>query len=110
MIESENAGPGPAGGPVPAAPAGTAEASMDVPTPERTIPVIDVAALPPGGCRATIEGTFEALRLGESLEVVVGHDPLPLRRRFEVERPGQSSWRNLEAGPVTWRVRVERIA
>jgi uncharacterized protein (DUF2249 family) len=71
--------------------------------------VIDVATLPPGGCRATIEGTFEALRRGEALEVVVGHDPLPLRRRFDVERPGQSLWTYLEAGPVTWRVRVERI-
>ena len=36
--------------------------------------VIDVAALALGNCRATIEGTFEALAPGEALEVVVGHD------------------------------------
>jgi len=77
--------------------------------PPPAVRVIDVSALPSGGCRAEIEGTFEVLRLGEALEVVVGHDPVPLRRRFEVERPGQSHWTYLEAGPLTWRVRVERI-
>jgi uncharacterized protein (DUF2249 family) len=77
--------------------------------PPTALPVIDVAALPPGGCRAAIEGTFEALRRGEALEVVVGHDPLPLRRRFDLERPGQSRCTYLQAGPVTWRVRVERV-
>jgi uncharacterized protein (DUF2249 family) len=81
---------------------------MTLPTPGLT--VIDVATLPAGSCRATIEGIFEALQSGEALEVVVGHDPIPLRRRFEVERAGQSLWTYLEAGPRTWRVRVERIA
>jgi uncharacterized protein (DUF2249 family) len=71
--------------------------------------VIDVATLPSGGCRAEIEGAFEALRPGQALEIVVGHDPVPLRRRFEVERAGQSRWTYLEAGPATWRVRVERL-
>jgi uncharacterized protein (DUF2249 family) len=81
---------------------------MTLPAPG--IPVIDVATLPAGSCRATIEGTFEALRPGESFEIVVGHDPVPLRRRFEVGRAGQSQWTYLEAGPATWRVRVERVA
>jgi uncharacterized protein (DUF2249 family) len=79
------------------------------PTLPPAVRVIDVAALPAGGCRAEIEGAFEALRLGEALEVVVGHDPVPLRSRFETERAGQSRWTYLDAGPVTWRVRVERV-
>lgn len=72
--------------------------------------VIDVATLPPGTCRATIESSFEALAPGEALEVVVGHDPAPLRERFAVVRPGASVWTYLERGPATWRVRVERSA
>lgn len=72
--------------------------------------VIDVATLPPGSCRATIEGTFESLAPGEALEVVVGHDPAPLRQRFATLRPGACVWTYLESGPATWRVRVERTA
>jgi uncharacterized protein (DUF2249 family) len=105
MIGSENVA---AGAPRPGATA--AEETMTGPRPPTAHPVIHVAALPPGGCRAAIEGTFEGLRRGEALEIVVGHDPLPLRRRFEVERAGQSRWTYVEAGPVTWRVRVERVA
>jgi uncharacterized protein (DUF2249 family) len=74
------------------------------------LPVIDVATLVAGSCRATIERSFEALHPGEAFEIVVGHDPVPLRRRFEVERAGQSRWTYLEAGPSTWRVRLERVA
>jgi len=72
------------------------------------LPVIDVASLPPGSCRAHIVGTFEALAPGEALEIVVGHDPAPLRQRFAVERPGASVWTYLEEGPERWRVRVQR--
>lgn len=72
--------------------------------------VIDVATLVPGTCRQAIEGTFERLRVGEALEVVVGHDPAPLRERFAQTRPGASTWTYLERGPERWRVRVERVA
>lgn len=77
--------------------------------PTTDIPVIEVAKLPPGTCGQTIVGTFESLRPGEACEIVVGHDPAPLRRRFAVERAGQSIWTYLEMGPVTWRVRLERV-
>jgi len=76
---------------------------MDAPT-----TVIEVAQLPPGSCAGRILGTFAALRPGEAFEIVVGHDPLPMRRRFAVEHPDASSWTYLEQGPETWRVRVER--
>lgn len=83
---------------------------MPQPNPSRDPTVIDVAALQPGTCRHTIESTFAGLRIGEVLEVVVGHDPAPLRERFAIERPGQSVWTYLERGPACWRVRVERVA
>ena len=72
--------------------------------------VIDVATLPPGSCRATIEGTFESLAPGEALVVVGGHAPAPRRPRLAPRRPGASVWTDLESGPATWRVRVERTA
>lgn len=72
--------------------------------------VVDVRVLPPGTCRAHIEHAFEALPVGGAVELVVPHDPAPLRGRFAVERPGQSHWTYLEQGPALWRVRVERTA
>jgi len=83
---------------------------MDSARPTRDLPVIDVGSLPPGSCRSRIVATFEGLLPGEAFDIVVPHDPAPLRQRFAVERPGQSRWTYLERGPVTWRVRVERSA
>lgn len=79
-------------------------------TAEAVPTVVDVRTLPPGTCRAHIEGAFEALPVGGALELVVPHDPAPLRARFAVERPGQAAWTYLEQGPALWRVRVERRA
>ena len=72
--------------------------------------VVDVRLLPPGTCRVHIENAFEALSVGAAVELHVPHDPAPLRGRFAVERPGQSTWTYLEQGPELWRVRVERTA
>jgi uncharacterized protein (DUF2249 family) len=72
--------------------------------------LIDVRTLPAGACRVHIENAFEALAVGGAIELIVPHDPAPLRGRFAVERPGQSVWSYLEEGPVVWRVRVERTA
>ena len=73
------------------------------------VEVIDVASLPPGTCGRTIVATYERLLPGEALEIVVDHDPAPLRQRFAVERPGESDWSYLEFGPRVWRVRVKRL-
>ncbi len=78
------------------------------PVPEAA--VVDVRTLPAGTCRVHIENAFEALPVGGALELVVPHDPAPLRGRFARERPGQSAWTYLEQGPTLWRVRVERTA
>ena len=73
------------------------------------VAVIEVAKLPPGTCERHIVATYERLLPGESLEIVVDHDPAPLRQRFAVERPGESDWAYLEHGPRVWRVRVKRL-
>ena len=72
--------------------------------------VVDVRQLPPGTCRGAIERAFEGLPIDGALLLLVPHDPAPLRGRFAVERPGQSTWTYLEQGPALWRVRVERTA
>ena len=74
------------------------------------VTVIEVAKLLPGTCGGHIVGTFERLVPGEALEIVVDHDPAPLRQRFAVDRPGASAWTYLERGPDVWRVRVQRLA
>ncbi len=73
------------------------------------IEVIDVASLPPGTCGRHIVSSYERLLPGEAMEIVVDHDPAPLRQRFAVERPGESDWAYLEFGPRVWRVRVKRL-
>ena len=84
---------------------------MTQPTPVSDVAaVIEVASLLPGTCGRHIVASFERLLPGESLEIVVDHDPAPLRRRFAVERPGESAWTYLELGPRVWRVRVQRLA
>jgi len=77
---------------------------------DNVVTVIEVAKLPPGTCGGHIVGTFERLVPGEALEIVVDHDPAPLRQRFAVDRPGASAWTYLERGPDVWRVRVQRLA
>jgi uncharacterized protein (DUF2249 family) len=80
------------------------------PAPTPVAAVVDVRVLPAGACRAHIEQAFEALPIGGAVELIVPHDPAPLRHRFATERPGQSAWTYLEQGPALWRVRVERRA
>lgn len=77
---------------------------------DAVVAVIDVASLPPGACGRHIVGTYERLLPGEAFEIVVDHDPTPLRQRFAVTRPGESDWSYLESGPRVWRVRVKRLA
>ena len=81
----------------------------DVADAATVVAVIDVASLPPGTCGRHIVGTYERLLPGEAMEIVVDHDPAPLRQRFAVERPGESDWAYLEFGPCVWRVRVKRL-
>ena len=71
--------------------------------------VIDVASLPPGTCGRTIVATYERLLPGEAMEIVVDHDPAPLRQRFAAQWPGELEWAYLAFGPRVWRVRVKRL-
>jgi uncharacterized protein (DUF2249 family) len=81
----------------------------DVDDAAAVVAVIDVASLPPGACGRHILAAYERLLPGEVMEIVVDHDPAPLRQRFAVGRPGESDWAYLAFGPRVWRVRVKRL-
>lgn len=70
---------------------------------------LDVRTLPPSEKYPTVLGIFDDLEVGQSIVIVEDHDPLPLRNRFEAERPGEADWTYLEQGRDGWRVRLERI-
>lgn len=75
-----------------------------------TVAQIDVRTIPPYERHAQIFGQFDALAVGEALEIVNDHDPVPLRRQFESRTPGQFEWNYLQAGPALWRVQIARLS
>ncbi len=74
------------------------------------VKLIDVRAVPPAQRHPLIFGTFDALDIGQALEIVNDHDPVPLNHQFHQTRAGQFDWQYLEAGPHRWHVRVARVA
>jgi len=70
---------------------------------------IDVREIAPRDRHAVIFDRFDALRVGEALELVNDHDPLPLRAQFEGRSAGRFEWNTLEAGPDLWRLRISRL-
>ncbi len=68
--------------------------------------VLDIRPVPPPRKHPTIFGTFEALKAGESFELVNDHDPKPLYYEFAAERSGEFTWEYLEKGPEVWRVKI----
>lgn len=53
--------------------------------------------------------SFDNLQGGESLLVINTHDPIPLLRQFQENRPDQFSQEYLVQGPTEWRVRITKI-
>jgi len=69
---------------------------------------VDVRSIAPRERHPLIFSTFRALSVGQTLELINDHDPLPLYDHFQAERPGGFGWDYLERGPV-WRVRISKI-
>lgn len=72
--------------------------------------VIHVQQIPPRELHSHIFATFDALGVGEALQLVNDHDPHPLRFQFDDRTPGQFDWTYVESGPKTWRVNIKRTA
>lgn len=71
---------------------------------------LDVRVIPPRDKHPTIFRTFDELSAGESMVIVNDHDPRPLRYQLAAERANQFEWTYLEAGPETWRVKIDRTS
>lgn len=71
--------------------------------------LVDVRNIHPSQRHALIFEMFDALALGDSLELVNDHEPRPLYYTFLHEREGKYSWEYLESGPAIWRVRIKKL-
>lgn len=68
--------------------------------------VVDVRELNPRIRHTVIFQLFEHLGRDESLQLVVDHDPKPLRFQLEAKHGARCRWTYLEEGPDLWRVRL----
>ncbi|MDE2565753.1 MAG: DUF2249 domain-containing protein [Burkholderiales bacterium] len=71
---------------------------------------LDLRTLPPRERHPLIFARFDALAIGQSLQLVNDHNPQPLHFQFEDHAFGQFEWAALETGPAVWRIQITRIA
>lgn len=58
----------------------------------------------------TVQKTFEALKIGEKMELINDHECSPIFKfKFPFDFPDQYEWTYLEEGPEVWRVAVTKI-
>lgn len=77
-------------------------------TPTATPNTIDVRSIEPRLRHSTVFAAFDALDLGQALEIVNDHDPRPLYYQLQSRAPESFTWQYLASGPQTWHVRIER--
>lgn len=63
----------------------------------------------PDRCRAVLD-SFDSLEPGQTLVVFTDHDPRPLLRHLQKDRPGLFEWTPQESGPTLWRTELFRRA
>jgi uncharacterized protein (DUF2249 family) len=73
---------------------------------ETTERVIDVAEIEPRLRHGIIVQLFKHLEPGQSLQIVVDHDPQRLRFNLDFSFGALCEWQYLEQGPDVWRVRL----
>jgi uncharacterized protein (DUF2249 family) len=74
-----------------------------------TAATLDLRAIAAHERHARVFSQFDALQVGQSLQLQSDHDPQPLRGQFDKRCRGQFAWAALEAGPAVWRVQLTRI-
>lgn len=72
--------------------------------------LLDVRTMVPRERHPAIFSAFERLGSGEHIVLTADHDPVPLRRQFDMKHAQQFSWEYLERGPSAWRIRIGRAA
>lgn len=70
--------------------------------------VVTVAEIEPRYRHLIISQLFEHLPPGSSLQLVVDHDPKPLRFQLEARYGARCGWAYLEQGSDVWRVRLRQ--
>lgn len=71
-----------------------------------TATTIDVTELAPRDRHQTIFDRLFELETGDTLTLLVDHDPIPLRYQLDAERPDQFRWEYQENGPEQWVVDI----
>lgn len=71
-----------------------------------TATTIDVTELAPRDRHQTIFDRLFELETGDTLTLLVDHDPIPLRYQLDAERPDQFHWEYQENGPEQWVVDI----
>lgn len=71
--------------------------------------VIRVEDIDPQHRHAILFRLFEHLAPDDSLQIVVDHDPRPLRLQLEARHGARCDWSYLEKGPDVWRVRLRLL-
>jgi uncharacterized protein (DUF2249 family) len=98
--------------PTPAAPTPSEPLSQEpvMPEPNRNERVIKVADIEPRHRHTILFRLFEHLAPDDSLQIVIDHDPKPLRLQLEARHGARCNWSYLEKGPDIWRVRLRLLA
>jgi uncharacterized protein (DUF2249 family) len=98
--------------PTPRAPTPSEPLSQEpvMPGPSRNERVIKVADIDPRHRHTILLRSFEHLAPDDSLQIVVDHDPGPLRLQLEAHHGARCDWSYLEKGPDIWRVRLRLLA
>lgn len=71
--------------------------------------VMDMRRVRPHESHGPILRAFDGLAVGQAIEVVTDHRPLPLYHQFASIRRDRFLWEWLQSGPDVWRVRICRI-
>ncbi len=72
--------------------------------------IVKVSEIDPRYRHTIIVRLFEHLAADDSLQIVVDHDPKPLRLQLEARHGTRCNWSYLEKGPDIWRVRLRLLA
>lgn len=69
---------------------------------------IDVRQYAPKDKHPMIFGTYDSLKVDETMELINDHDPMPLYYQMKAELPDKFEWQYVEQGPEVWRVAITK--
>jgi len=74
-----------------------------------TMGELDLRSIIPFERHELIFQKWNALKPGETLQIINDHDPKPLRYQFEAEYKNQFEWEYVQKGPKDWIVKIKRL-